>query len=418
MKKIIIVLDGLGDLPCKQFDGETPLEHAETPNLDELAKKGNLGYMYPVKENVVPQSDAAVVAILGNDASGITRGSFEAIGSGIKLKRGDLAMRANFSTCENTKNRNLIDRRSGRTLTTKEARQLAKTLNKEVKLPVKFEFHTNVQHRGVLVLRGGFSDNITDTDTHYLDLENKKGKVGEKFEWSKALDDDENTEFTANILNSFIDQSFKVLKDHPVNKIRKKRGLMSANIILTRGAGIEIPKLKKFRKAMAIVNMPLEKGICKIARMDVFGFEYPNMKNYDVYENLYSGLLKMTKFASNTLWWKGRKYDTCYIHFKETDVPGHDNKPFEKKNFIEMIDKKFFSFLTKYALKNKIKVLVTGDHSTPCKLKDHSSDPVPVLVYDPRKEADKTTKFSEKEAMKGSLKKMLGKDMLKKVGFN
>ncbi len=417
MKKIIVVIDGLGDLPCNQFGGETPLEYAETPNLDELAKKGSLGYMYPVKEHVVPQSDAAVVAILGNDPTGIVRGPFEAIGSKIKLKRGDLALRANFGTCENTKNRIMIDRRSGRTLTTKEARQLAKTLNKEVKLPVKFEFHTNVQHRGVLILRGGFSDNITDTDTHYIDLEHKKGRIGETFEWSKALDEDENTEFTANILNSFIDQSYKVLKDHPVNKIRMKRGLMPANIVLTRGAGIEVPKLKKFRKAMAIVNMPLEKGICKTAGMDVFSFEYPNMKNYDVYENLYTGLTKMTKFAESTLWWKDKKYDTCYIHFKETDVPGHDNKPFEKKNFIELIDKKFFSFLSKYVQKNKVKLLVTGDHSTPCKLKDHSSDPVPVLVYDPKKEADKTTKFSEKEARNGSLKSFLGKNLLKKTGF-
>jgi len=417
MKKIIVVLDGLGDLPCSQFGGETPLEHAETPNLDELAKKGSLGYMYPIKEKVVPQSDSAVVAILGNDPTGTVRGPFEAIGSGIKLQRGDLAIRTNFGNCENTKNRNMIDRRAGRTLTTKEARQLAKTLNKEVKLPVKFEFYTNVQHRGVLVLRGGFSDNITDTDAHYLDLENKKGKIGEKFEWSKALDVDENTEFTANVLNSFIDQSFKVLNNHQVNQIRRKRGLMPANIVLTRGAGMEVKKLKKFRKAMAIVNMPLEKGICKMAGMDVFSFEYPNMKNYDVYENLYTSLSKMTKFASNTLWWKGRKYDTCYIHFKETDTPGHDNKPFEKKNFIEMIDKRFFSFLVKYALKNKVKVLVTGDHSTPCKLKDHSSDPVPVLVYDPKKVADKTTKFSERQAARGSLKKMLGKNMLKKVGF-
>jgi 2,3-bisphosphoglycerate-independent phosphoglycerate mutase len=271
----------------------------------------------------------------------------------------------------------------------------------------------------VLILRGGFSDNVTDTDTHYVDLNAKikSGSNGETFAWSKALDDDENTEFTANLINSFVDQSHKVLNKHPINQIRRKRGLMPANIILTRGAGIQLPKLKKYRKAMAIVNMPLEKGICKIAGMDVFGFDYPKMKNYDVYENLYDGLTKMIKHSVRTLRWRGRKYDFAYIHIKETDVPGHDNKPYEKKNFIEMIDKKLFSFLRKYAEKNKVKILVTGDHSTPCKLKEHSADPVPVLLFDPKKEGDKTTAFSETQAKKGALGKIIGKNLLKKVGF-
>jgi 2,3-bisphosphoglycerate-independent phosphoglycerate mutase len=418
MKKIVVILDGLGDLPCKQFNGETPLEHAETPNLDELTKKGMLGELKTIKGNIAPQSDSAVIAILGNDPGISSRGQFEAAGMNIKLNRGDLAMRANFGTAENLKGKRMIDRRAGRTLTTKEAKQLAKTLNKEIKLPVKFEFYPSVQHRGVLVFRGGFSDNISDTDTHYVGLNKNKSLLAKEcFSWSKALDEEENTEFSANLVNSFVDQSFKILNKHPINQIRRKRGLMPANIVLTRCAGIQMPKVRKFRKAMAIVNMPLEKGICKLSGMDVFGFDYPRMKGYDVYENLYQGLTKMIKHAVKTLKWKGKKYDFAYIHFKETDTPGHDNKPFEKKNFIEMLDKKFFSFLKSYAEKNKLKVIVTGDHSTPCKLKDHSADPLPLLYYNAGKSADKTDKFSEKQAKKGSLGKILGVDLLKRIGF-
>ena len=166
---------------------------------------------------------------------------------------------------------------------------------------------------------------------------------------------------------------------------------------------------------MAIVNMPLEKGICKLSGMDVYGFDYPKMKGYDVYDNLYAGLLKMIKVAIRNLKWRGRKYETCYIHFKETDVPGHDNKPYEKKNFIEILDKKFFSFLKKYVEKKGIKLIVTGDHSTPCKLKEHSADPLPVLLYGKGK--GKCDAFSEKQSRKGALGKVFGKNLLKKAGF-
>lgn len=419
MKKIVIIIDGLGDLPCRQFDGKTPLAYAETPNLDELAKKGQLGFMFPINETMAPQSDSAVIAILGNDPKTSSRGQFEAKGLGIKLSRGDLALRANFGTVSNLKNRRMIDRRAGRTLTTKEAKQLVNAINKNAKLPAKFEFYPSTQHRGVLVFRGGFSDNITDTDVHYVNLnKKKKGYAEETFQWSKALDDEENTEFTANLVNAFIDQSYKVLQRHPVNQIRRKRGLMPANIVLTRGSGIQIPKLKKIRKAMAIVNMPLEKGICKTAGMDVYGFDYPKMKNYDVYDNLYDGLNKMIKSVIKNLRWRGRKYDFCYIHIKETDVPGHDNKPYEKKNFLEIIDKKLFSFIKTYVEKGKVKLIVTGDHSTPCKLKDHSSDPVPLLFYDSRQKPDKTEAFSEKQAKKGALGKVIAKNLFKKVGFS
>lgn len=417
-RKILVVLDGLGDLPTSSLGDKTPLEYASTPNLDELTKKGRLGYMFTVGENTAPQSDSAVVAILGNNPIISTRGTFEAAGLGIKLERGDLAVRANFCTIDNLKSKNLVDRRAGRTLTTPEAAQLAKAINSQVKLPVKFEFHPSLQHRGVLVLRGGFSDNITDTDTHYSCLDKKRKPLQkEGFSWAQPLDDEENTEFTANAINSFIDQSFKVLNNHPINQIRRKRGLLPANIILTRGAGILLPKLNRFQKSMAIVNMPLEKGIAKAAGMDIFSFSYPRMKSYDVYENLYAGLLKSIKFAIRILKRKGSRYNFCYIHFKETDVPGHDNKPFEKKNFIEMIDSRFFSFLRGYVEKNKIKLIVTGDHSTPCKMKDHSSDPVPVLLYDPQQKPDKTTEFSEREARRGALGKIIGKNLLKKAGF-
>ncbi len=414
MRKILIIIDGLGDVDYDKFNGKTPLEFANTPNLDAIAKKSRLGFMYPISEDYAPESDTAVVSILGNNFDISERAEFEAVGAGIKLRRGDLVLRANFGTVEDTKSRKMIDRRAGRTLKTSEAKQLAKSMNEKIKLPVKFEFFPTVQHRGILVFYGGFSDNVTNTDTYV----HEKGKIWTKtnFDWSITLDDDENTEFAANVINAFVDQSFKILNEHPVNVLRKKKGMLPANIVLTRDAGVDVPELNRFRSSMAIVNMPLEKGIAKVSGMDVYSTEYPEMKSHDVYENLRHGLEEMSDFAIKTLKKKGEDYNFCYIHFKETDIPGHDNKPLEKKNFFELLDKKFFGFLKEYAEKNKIKIIVTGDHSTPCKFKTHTSDDVPVLLFDPEKQGDNLT-FGESNARKGSLGKIYGRTLLKKTEF-
>lgn len=415
MRKILVIVDGMGDLECSQFKGKTPLEEAKMPNLDELAKKSSLGFMYSVNEDYAPESDTAIVSILGNNHEISERGEFEALGFGIKTKRGDLVIRANFGTVENMISRKILDRRAGRTLTTEEAKILARAINENVKLPVKFEFFPTIQHRGVLVFYGGFNDNITDIDTYV----HEKGKiyVKDNFDWSKSLDDeDENSGFAANLVNSFVDQATKILNDHPLNKKRVKKGMMPANIILVRDPGVEIPELNKFRNSMAIVNMPLEKGIAKVSGMDVYPVDYPIMKDHDVYSNLYRGLEIMSEHAIKILKKHGEDYNFCYIHFKETDVPGHDNKPVEKKNFLECLDKNFFKFLKDYAIKNKIKVIVTADHSTPCKFKTHTSDPVPVMLYD-SEEAGDNLAFSEKNSIRGSLGKIYGKNLLKKTGF-
>jgi len=415
MKGVLVIVDGLGDRACKQLQDRTPLEAAEKPNLDSFAQEGRLGFMYPIKEDVAPESDSAVLSILGNKASVFSRGIFEALGAGLKIQRGDLALRANFATIDKLENGRVIDPRAGRTLTTKEAEILAMEVNK-IFLPRKFLFKPTVQHRGVLVLRGGFSDNITNIDPFYPIKDQSRNK-GE-FKFSQPLDEDENSQYTANMLNEFIEQSFIKLNEHPINQERRRRGLMPANIFLTRGAGIEVPNLRKLKKWMAVQYMPLEIGICKAAGMEVFSFSYPTMKELDVYSNLYDALNKAIKFSINSLKKQRKNFDYAYIHFKETDVPGHDNKPLEKKEMIELLDKKFFSFLRKFSKKNKIKVVVTGDHSTPCNLKTHSADPVPVLLFDPdNEEKDDCVSFNEIEVRKGSLGKIYGQELLKKVKF-
>ncbi|MDD5700232.1 MAG: alkaline phosphatase family protein [Candidatus Nanoarchaeia archaeon] len=429
MKGVLVILDGVGDLPIESLDGKTPLESAETPNLNFLATRGEMGYLYSVKPGFIPESDEAIVSIFGNELISSTRGQLEARGAGIKLVHGDLAFRTNFATIDSLKEGNIIDRRAGRTLSTYEAEILAKALNK-IKLPCKFEFVPTIQHRASLIFRGGFSDNISGNDSTYY-----KGqtKITNKIFPIHPLDDEENAQYTSNIANEFLDKAYEILNTHPVNEERRRRGLMPANYLLIRGAGIDVPKLKLYRKWLSVAYMPLEKGFSQLSGMKVFSFDYPKLKGLDVYENLWDGLRKACKFSIKVLRRQKNRFDYAYIHIKETDLPGHDNKVSEKIAMLEYIDKTLFRFLREFAPPNNIKVVVTADHSTPCRLKSHSADPVPVLFYNqslPKIEKKYSfeagnakdvkiegKKFSEREARKGSLGRMIAGEMLEKTGF-
>jgi 2,3-bisphosphoglycerate-independent phosphoglycerate mutase len=412
MKGILVILDGLGDLPNKLLNEQTPLEAAQTPNLDFLAARGQLGYMYTVKPGFIPESDEAIVSIFGNDLISSSRGQLEARGSDIKLTRGDLAFRVNFGTIDSLQQGNVIDRRAGRTLTTAEANVLSKALSK-IKLPCEFVFKPTVQHRAALVFRGGFSDNVSGNETTY-----SKGMnfPSDKIFKCKPLDDDDNSQYTSNIVNEFLEKSYTVLNNHPINAERVRKGLLPANFLLIRGAGIEPPKLKQYKKWVASNYMPLEIGFANACGMKNYSFEYPELTGIDAYENLWKGLRKACKHAANVVRKNINRADYTYIHIKETDLPGHDNKPVEKKLMLEYIDITLFKYLRSIAPQNKIKIVVTGDHSTPCKLKGHSADPVPVLFYN-LGQVPVAKKFCENECKKGEFGKVMGQELLHKVGF-
>lgn len=413
MKGVFLVLDGIADEPCKVLDGLTPLEAAKTPNLDYLAGKSKLDYCYTLKEGVVPQSSSAMISLFGHDPNFAPRGPFETIGAGIKLTKGDLAFRCNFATVEDLDALELLDRRAGRTLTTKESSILAKAINEKVKLPFKFEFYSTNQHRGVLVFRGGFSDNISNVDPDYgLGVGNSRS--ARKVKFSKPLDEDDDGKLSADLVNQFVRQSHNILDRHPLNLARAKKGLFSANFLLCRDAGNESPSFKKLKgKWMALGYMPLEIGLAKSMKMDVFKFEYPKMKGIDVYSNLYTGLKKAIKYSVKMLKKHKNKQDYFYIHIKETDIPGHDNKPLDKVKMIELLDQRLFSFLKKYIEKSEAKLVLLGDHTTSCKRKAHTADPVPVMYYNPQDLKKSEKRFTEKDGLEG--KKMIGRKLLEKT---
>ena len=406
MKLIYVVIDGMGDLPIEELGGRTPLEVAETPNMDMLAKKGKTGLMYTVRRGVAPESDVAVISILGYDPfeHHAARGSIEACGAGLEFKNGDLALRCNFATMD--ENGRIIDRRVGRDLTTEEARILAEAINKEVKLesyPADFQFMNTLGHRGVLVIRSKgipLSGEITNTDPAYervkgLGVAKAKGEM--ILQRSKPLEKTESARISADLVNEFVQKSHIILDRHELNKKRIAEGKLSANAILTRDAGSSLPNFfdinEKYNvKFACFVDMPVERGIARLAGMHLVELPPPSGDVRADYSMRVKRLLEILP-----------SYDCFYIHLKGPDEPGHDGNFELKTKTIEIVDKSFFgNLLPKIDLEDCV-ICVTADHSTPCKLKAHSDDPVPLLISGDKIPGDDVERFSERECRKGDL---------------
>ncbi len=415
MKGIVVILDGVADEPCSTLGDKTPLEFAKTENLDHFSSNGEIDYCFPIAEGVAPQSSSGIISLFGADFRDFPRGILEATGAGVSLKEGDLALRCNFATIDNLQNRKLIDRRVGRTLTVNEVRELARAVNEKVKLPFPFELIPTIGHRAVLVFRGKFSANISNADPNYdsgLSVERALDKVP----LSEPYDDNASAKLAASLVNTFIQKSHVVLANHDVNLKREKKGLFSANFILCRDAGNKIASYDKLPgNWIGFGYMPLEIGVARVLGMDVYSFDYPEMKSIDSYDHLKKGVELAVKKAIELLKFNFSRYDYFYIHFKETDIPGHDNKPREKVKMIEFIDKKFFGFLRAFLSEHSARILVTSDHTTSCRSKSHTSHPVPVLFYDSLNLKSGVKRFIEREGLKG--KRFEGRDLLKKTLF-
>ncbi|MDD5255506.1 MAG: alkaline phosphatase family protein [Candidatus Omnitrophica bacterium] len=419
MKKILyIVLDGLGDLPVKDLGNKTPLEAALTPHMDKLAQQGRTGIVYPVGKGIAPESDIAVISLLGYDAHKYYtgRGPLEAFAEGLAVNDGNLALRVNFATVSSD-GKTIKDRRVGRNLTTEEATALAKEINSKVSLSGgTFDFKNTIGHRGVLVIRGTrsrLSGWITNTDPAY-DREGVFGIAKEKFENFVAeaqampgFEDSLEAKAAAELLNEFTLKSHQVLSDSTLNKKRTAEEKMAANVILSRDAGDKLPDFPKIgtlyngMKFGSFVEMPVEKGIALLTGMDII--DVPASSGHlDVDYPVWA------KVALDSI----AHYDGLYIHIKGPDEPAHDGNARKKKEIIEAIDKFFFgSLLPKLDIKNTI-IAVTADHSTVCAIKAHSADPVPLLVSGGSVKPDGTLGFSEKAAQLGSIGELQGREIM------
>lgn len=416
MKKILyVILDGLGDRPLPELGGRTPLEAASTPNMDGLAAAGRQGTVITVGKGIAPESDVAVMAILGYDPLRYHagRGPLEALGAGLDFSEGAVALRGNFAT--GGPGWTIVDRRVGRDLTSAEAAELAAAVNAEVRLTT-FQARSVVQatigYRCALVITpkdGKLSGNITNTDPAYARLEGLgvvKADAGNEVEECKPLDDSAEAWTAAELVNEFTRKSREILDGHSVNRHRRQQGKLPANLILLRDAGDKLPPTPSIQERFGIefgcfVEMPVERGIARLLKMAIvevppsFGDREPAYREWG-------------RRAAQEI----PRHGGLYLHLKGPDEPGHDGDYEGKKDVIELIDRAFFgTLLPKIRLADTI-VAVTADHATPCALRGHSADPVPLLVSGAGVPADRTKTFSEREAATGDLGMMFGVDIM------
>jgi 2,3-bisphosphoglycerate-independent phosphoglycerate mutase len=406
LKLLYIVIDGMGDLPNKDIDYKTPLEAAKTPNLDALARRGKTGLMYSVRKGVAPESDVAVISLLGYDPFKYStgRGVIEAVGAGIDLKDGDLALRCNFATLGN--GTEILDRRVARTLTTSEAVELSKAANTQVKLtshPATFDFENTLGHRAVLVIKSEgkpLSGKISNTDPAYS-IVNGLGvaetTVDMRLKTCLPLEDTEAARMSAELVNEFTEKTHELWENHPINVKRAKERKLKANVALSRDAGSQLPHFFSINERYkvnfaALADMHAESGIAHLAGMESSLLPPPT-----------GNIERDCEIRVNRLLEALPRHDCFYIHLKGPDEPGHDGACRKKSNIISAIDKYFFGKLLPQIDLKQTLFCVTADHATPCILKVHSDTPVPLLISGGSVLDDKVSKFCEKECAKGSL---------------
>ncbi len=402
-KIVLIIVDGMGDLPIKMLNNKTPLEYAYKPNITMLLRHAE--YAYPsVLGKLAPQSDAGVMSDLGYDPLKYStgRGWFECLGLGMEPREGDLSARVNFGEVNNGK------LSSVRVYMSKEElRSLEDEINSKVKIPADFEFRVGEDYRAGLVIRGGktrLSQYVSNNEPGYTA---KFYQGGKKLSFASGFKDlkvkkikavRKEGDDTAKLLNLFVKEASRVIKGSGVYKERAKKKQQLPNYLFIRDAAVSDPKLPDInrlygRRWYAVVGMPLEKGIAMSA----------GMKVADIHEEplLIDDLSKKTDAVVSAL----RSFDCVYVHVKQTDSVSHLGKYTEKYAIIEAIDRILISRLSKsLEIDSGDTLVMTCDHSTSSELRRHINSNIPVLIVN--RKFGRNNDFGESACKKNHIKQI------------
>lgn len=382
MKYIVVLGDGMADRPIDALGGKTPLAAAETPAMDSLARKSEIGMVKTVPEGMSPGSDTANLSVLGYDPkvyySG--RSPLEALNIGVRMEQGDIAIRANLVTLseeeETYEEKHILDH-SADEISTEEAEVLLQAVKKELENGM-FQFYTGTSYRHCLIWKKGMV--VPLTPPH--DIRGKK--IGE-YLTDEAL------------LLAMQKKSYEILKNHPVNLERKKKSLNPANSLWFWGAGTK-PALSSFeekfhKKGVMISAVDLLKGIAVGTEMGNIAVEGANGGLHTNYEGKAAA-------AVSALLKDG--YDFAYIHVEAPDEMGHQGSLEKKLQAIEYLDTRVIQRV-KDSMEESgeaYRMLILPDHPTPVSVKTHTADPVPYLLYDSRKQEERDCVYNEAEALR------------------
>jgi len=402
-KAVLLVMDGVGDLPHPDYGGKTPLEAAHTPNLDQLAQEGVGGVLDPIAPGITPGSGPGHLGLLGYDplAYQVGRGVFEALGSGFELTPQDLAIRGNFAAVKKGPSGEWLvtDRRAYRMgdRPDEQCRKLCAQMV-DLQLPGVTVFARPVsEHRFLLVLRGaGLSPEIAETDPQAL-LVPPLPPV--------ALVP--TAEKTSALIAQFIDQVQQALDGETVVRPASLGEPDQAERYypLLRGYGkyptlTTLPEIYGVRAA-AVATYPMYRGVAQVVGMAVFP-EDPTGKK---------GLAAQVETLKEC--WQD--FDFFFFHVKYTDQAGEDGKFEEKKRVIEEVDRIVVPAIR--AL-NPTVIAVTGDHSTPVLLKSHSWHPVPVVLWSLHGGVDSVSAFHERACAGGALGRFRAVELMPQIMAN
>ncbi len=383
MKYLVLLCDGMADTPSEYLNLKTPMELADKPNMDALAKVSEVGLCKTVANGLKPGSDVANLSVMGYDptVSYTGRSPLEAASIGIDLKDTDVTLRCNIVTLsdeEKYEDKTMVDYCAG-DISSAEAREIIKTVEEKLGSDI-YRFYSGVSYRHCLVVDGGTTNLGNMTPPHDI-----SGKVIGEY-----LSQHEN----AKPLIELMKKSYEFLKDHPVNIERVKKGEKPANSIWLWGEGTK-PVVENFKEKNGVSG-------CVISAVDLLkgigicaGMETPEVDGATGYiDTNFEGKANaaIESFKNGC--------DLVYVHVEAPDECGHRCEPENKVKSIGLIDKLILAPV-KEALDNmgeEYRILICPDHPTPLLTKTHSSEPVPFMIYDCRKKLNGVDTFTEATA--------------------
>ncbi|GAB9470221.1 2,3-bisphosphoglycerate-independent phosphoglycerate mutase [Globisporangium polare] len=374
---VFVLIDGLADVSLHELGLKTPLEAARTPAMDAIARGGLTGLLDPVAPGYACGSDTAHMSILGYDPviHYRGRGSFEAMGAGLPMDKGDVAFKCNFATAKkNDKGELVVERRRVDRDFPSWGIELCAFLDgipiaAFPKVHVATKYAT--EHRCGIVFKGpGLCDKITGTDPLKDNL---------PLQTSKPMDASPEAEYSSKVLNEVSDVIHHHLSTHPINLERERKNEPPANIVLLRGPGerINVPTFEEIHGMKPFMIAPT----CIIAGLGMsLGFDL--IKAPGATGDYHTNLLSKADTALQML--RQGEYDFGFVHVKAVDDAGHDRDVAKKVHFIEKADEMIARIIRgvqeQLDVDQEVTIVVTGDHTTPVKYGDHTFEPVPVAI--------------------------------------
>lgn len=380
MKYVIVLGDGMADRPIEELGGMTPLEYAQTPQMDALANAGEIGMVHTIPDGMSPGSDTANLSVLGYDPkiyySG--RSPLEALSIGVDMKPTDVSLRCNIVTLseeeDKYEDKKILDHSSGE-ISTEEAAILLEDVKKGLETEI-YKFYVGTSYRHLLIWDEG----------QVVDLTPPHDVLGQTI--GQYLPKDA-------MLREMMKKSYEILANHPINVERKKKGLNSANSCWFWGAGTR-PALSSFEektglKGAMVSAVDLLKGIAVGASMRNLTVEGANGGLNTNYEG-------KAQAAIDALTKEG--CDFVYVHLEAPDEMGHQGSVEKKVQAIENLDARVIAPIKEGLVQagEEFRMLVMPDHPTPICLRTHTGDSVPYLLYDSTDIQSHTWKYNEKEA--------------------